>query len=207
MDMTGLCSAHVMTDRATGRCLVITAWDDMAALAASRSATARMRASAVAVTHMQVRTVEEYRLVFTSVRDGDTRSLIERDIELWNAKDREGWMAGIDLHRIEARAPGGLRLTGREAAETIWATYNDAFPDNQLEIIAIHADDRGGVHEGRATGTHTGTLRGPAGEIAPTGRMAQVDFCGVYEFEEGKITSFHLYFDQAEMLGQLGITG
>ncbi len=37
--------------------------------------------------------------------------------------------------------------------------------------------------------------------------MAQVDFCGVYEFEEGKITSFHLYFDQAEMLGQLGITG
>ena len=207
MDMAGLCSAHVMTDRATGRCLVITAWDDMAALAASRSATARMRASAVAVTHMQVRTVEEYRLVFTSVRDGDTRSLIERDIELWNAKDREGWMAGIDLHRIEARAPGGLRLTGREAAETIWATYNDAFPDNQLEIIAIHADDRGGVHEGRATGTHTGTLRGPAGEIAPTGRTAQVDFCGVYEFEEGKITSFHLYFDQAEMLSQLGITG
>ena len=207
MDVTGLCSAHVMTDRATGRCLVITAWDDMAALAASRSATARMRASAVAVTHMQVRTVEEYRLVFTSVRDGDTRSLIERDIELWNAKDREGWMAGIDLHRIEARAPGGLRLTGREAAETIWATYNDAFPDNQLEIIAIHADDRGGVHEGRATGTHTGTLRGPAGEIAPTGRRAQVDFTGVYEFEEGKITSFHLYFDQAEMLSQLGITG
>jgi predicted ester cyclase len=85
--------------------------------------------------------------------------------------------------------------------------YNDAFPDNRLDIIAIHADDRGGVHEGRATGTHTGTLRGPGGEIAPTGRTATVDFCGVYEFEEGKITSYHLYFDQAEMLSQLGITG
>ena len=34
--MPGLCSAHMMTDRATGRCIVITAWDDMDALAASR---------------------------------------------------------------------------------------------------------------------------------------------------------------------------
>ena len=30
-------------------------------------------------------------------------------------------------------------------------------------------------------------------------------FTGVYEFEEGKITSFHLYFDQAELFTQLGI--
>jgi heme-degrading monooxygenase HmoA/limonene-1,2-epoxide hydrolase len=207
MDMPGLCSAQLTTDRATGRCLVITAWEDAAALAASRAVTARLRSSTAEIAHVQIRSVEEYRLAFTSVREGDTRSLIERDIELWNAKDREGWMSGLDLHRLEARAPGGLRLTGREAADTIWSMYNDAFPDNRLEIIAIHADDRGGMHEGRATGTHTGTLRGPGGEIAATGRTATVDFCGVYEFEEGKITSFHLYFDQAEMLSQLGITG
>jgi limonene-1,2-epoxide hydrolase/heme-degrading monooxygenase HmoA len=206
MGMPGLCSAHVMVDRTTGRCIVATAWDDMNAMAASRSDTARLRASMAAVTHLQVRSVEEYRLVFSSVRDGDTRSLIERDIELWNAGDREGWLAGLDLHRLNIQAPGGIRLTGREAAETMWSTYHDAFPDNQLQIAAIHADDRGGVHEGRATGTHTGTLRGPAGEIAPTNRKAEIDFSGVYEFEEGKITSFHLYFDQAEMLRQLGIT-
>ena len=204
--MPGLCSAHMMTDRATGRCIVITAWDDMAALAASRSATARLRADAAAVTHLQVRSVEEYKLVFSSVREGDTRGLIERNIELWNARDREGWMAAADLHRLELQAPGGFRLTGREAAETLWNMYQDAFPDGRLRITAIHADDRGGVHEGRFVGTHTGTLRGPAGEIAATGRTADMRFTGVYEFEEGKITSFHLYFDQAEMLRQLGIT-
>ena len=206
MEMSGLCSAQMMTDRASGRCVAVTAWDDMNAMAASRSASSRIRASVAAVTHLQVRAVEEYKLVFSSVRDGDTRSLIERDIELWNAKDHEGWLAGLDLHRLSIQAPGGIRLTGREAAETIWSMYHDAFPDNRLQISAIHADDRGGVHEGRAIGTHTGTLRGPAGEIAPTNRKAQIDFCGVYEFEEGKITSFHLYFDQAEMLSQLGIT-
>jgi steroid delta-isomerase-like uncharacterized protein len=206
MDMPGLSSAHLMTDRTTGHCAVITGWDDMSAMAASRSASARLRASVAAVTHIQVRSVEEYTLVFTSVRDGDTRSLIERDIELWNAKDREAWMAGMDLHRLNYAAPGGTRLTGREAAEALWATYNDAFPDNQLEIIAIHADDRGGVHEGRGIGTHTGPLRGPAGEIPATGKKATVNFCGVYEFDEGKITSYHLYFDQMDMLAQLGLT-
>jgi heme-degrading monooxygenase HmoA/predicted ester cyclase len=203
--MPGLCSAQMMTDRATGRCIVITAWDDMEALAASRPATARLRADTAAVTHLQVRSVEEYQLVFSSVRDGDTRGLIERDIELWNARDREGWMAAADLNRLELQAPGGIRLTGREAADAIWSTWNEAFPDNRLEIIAIHADDRGGVHEGRFVGTHTGTLRGPAGEIAATGRTVDALFSGVYEFEEGKITSFHLYFDQTELLTQLGI--
>ena len=113
--MPGLCSAHMMTDRATGRCIVITAWDDMDALAASQ-ATARLRADVAAVTHLQVRSVEEHQLVFSSVRDGDTRSLIERNIELWNARDRDGWMAGMDLHRLELQAPGGMRLAGREAA-------------------------------------------------------------------------------------------
>ena len=203
--MPGLCSAHMMTDRATGRCIVITAWDDMDALAASRPATARLRADAAAVTHLQVRSVEEYKLVFSSVRDGDTRSLIERNIELWNGRDRDGWMAGMDLDRLELQAPGGLRLAGREAADAIWSTWNEAFPDNRLEIIAIHADDRGGVHEGRFAGTHTGPLRGPAGEVAATGRTAGALFSGIYEFEDGKITSFHLYFDQADMMIQLGV--
>ena len=53
-------------------------------------------------------------------------------------------------------------------------------------------------------GTHTGTLRGPAGEIAPTSQTVDAPFCSVYEFDEGKITSVHLFFDQADLLTQLG---
>ena len=116
-------------------------------------------------------------------------------------------MAGMDLPRVTTRAPGGMRLAGKEAAETMWSTWQRAFPDNRIETIAIHADDRGGVNEFRATGTHSGALRGAAGEIPATGRTVTVDMCGVYECEEGKITSFHLYFDQAELLGQLGVAG
>lgn len=205
MDLPGLASAHLLTDRATGRCIVITAWQDTTALAASRGPTARLRADVAETLHLQLRAVEEYALVFTSVRDGDTRSLIEREVELWNSRDREAWMSAMDLLRLETEMPGAGRLTGREAAETMWNTWQQAFPDNRIETITIHADDRGGVHEFRATGTHSGTLRGAAGEIPATGRTARMNMCGVYEFEDGKITSFHLYFDQASMLTQLGL--
>jgi predicted ester cyclase/heme-degrading monooxygenase HmoA len=205
MEMDGLCSAHLMTDRSSRRCIVATAWQDRDALAANRAATARQRANAAALSHVQVRGVEEYQVMFSSVRDGDTRSLIEREVELWNARDREGWMSCHDLLRLDFEAPGGMRLTGREAAESMWSTWHGAFPDNRIETTAIHADDRGGVHEARFTGTHTGILRGPAGELGPTGRSIDGRCCGVYEFEEGKISSFHLFFDQVDLLTQLGI--
>jgi heme-degrading monooxygenase HmoA/predicted ester cyclase len=206
MDMPGMSSAHLLTDRGTGRCVVITSWQDMKALAANRAAAARLRADASATLHIQIRGVEEYALVFTSVREGDTRSLIQRDMQLWNARDRDGWMSGMDLLRFETQSPGG-RLSGKEAADTMWSTWQQAFPDNRIETIAIHADDRGGVHEFRAIGTHTGTLRGPAGEIPATGRAVRMSMCGVYQFDDAKIIGFHLYFDHAELLRQLGLAG
>jgi len=206
-EMPGLCSAQLLADHVSGRCLVIVTWESAEALAASRAASARLRAITSAMTQVQIRSVEEYRLEFSSVREGDTRSLIEREIELWNSRDYEGWLATADLHRMELLAPGGLRLLGREAVDSIWEMWHAAFPDNQLTITAIHADGRGGVHEGRFTGTHTGVLRTPAGEIPPTSRTVDAPFAGVYEFDEGKITSFHLFFDQAELLAQLGMTG
>jgi heme-degrading monooxygenase HmoA/predicted ester cyclase len=206
MAMPGLCSGHLLTDRASGRCVVVTAWEDRGALAASRAATARARADAAAITHVQMRGIEEYTLLFSSVRDGDTKSLIERDTELWNARDREGWMAGLDLHRLTMEVPGGLRMTGREAAESMWDTWQLAFPDNRLETIAIFADDRGGVEEAWGVGTHTGILRSPAGDIPPTGKAVRVRICGVYQFEDAKITRYNLYYDQAELISQLGLS-
>ena len=112
MDMTGLSSAHLLADRATGRCVVVTAWQDTTALAVHRAAIARLRADVSATLHLQVRSVEEYALMFSSVRDGDTRSLIERDAELWNAKDREGWMSAMDLLRLETETPAGRLPAG-----------------------------------------------------------------------------------------------
>jgi steroid delta-isomerase-like uncharacterized protein len=205
MDTPGICSVQLMADRASGRCIVVTAWEDKDALAGSRSSGARLRADISAVAHVTIRSVEEYGLAFTSVREGDTRGLIERNIELWNARDHDGWLAAADLYRMELEAPGGQRLVGRDAAETLWSTWNEAFPDLRIDTVSVHADDRGGALEGRFIGTHKGMLHRPAGDVPATGRSLSMRFCGIYEFDEGKVVSFHLYFDKAEMLAQLGM--
>ena len=95
-----------------------------------RAAIARLRADVSATLHLQVRSVEEYALMFSSVRDGDTRSLIERDAELWNAKDREGWMSAMDLRLgLRRRRPGAYRAcVEQDAAEAMWNTWQQAVP-------------------------------------------------------------------------------
>jgi hypothetical protein len=70
LDTPTMCSAHIMTDRTLGRCLVATTWESTGAMGASRSATAGLRADMVTQAQMQVRSVEEYKMVFSSVRDG-----------------------------------------------------------------------------------------------------------------------------------------
>jgi carboxymethylenebutenolidase len=41
--------------------------------------------------------------------------------------------------------------------------------------------------------------------IAPTGRRLAVPHVGIIAFEDGKITSEHIYWDQATVLLQLGV--
>ena len=59
------------------------------------------------------------------------------------------------------------------------------------------------MHEGLFVGTHTCTLRTPAGDYAPTGRVVDVPFCGVHEIDNGKITDTGTAFpNQAELLAK-----
>ena len=205
LDISGLCSAQFLVDRGTGHCIAASTWEDMDIMRSTRSQVAALRAGLATVTHAQVRGVEEYMLNFSTVREGDNVSLIEREVTLWNERDQAGWLALADLSKLEITAPGGLRLSGQEAADTLWDTWNEAFPDNRLTTVSIHADDRGGVFEGRFAGTHSGYLRAPAGEAGPTGRMVDTWFALVHECDDGKIISTHIYYDQADLLAQLGM--
>jgi predicted ester cyclase len=205
LDMPGLCSAQFLVERGTGHCVAVSTWEDMDVMADTRSSVATLRTDLSDVTHARVAAVEEYMLNFSTVREGDNVSLIEREVTLWNERDHAGWLALSDLHRLEATAPGGLHMSGREAADAIWDTWNGAFPDNRLTTVSIHADNRGGVYEGRFVGTHSGNLRGPAGDIGPTGRMVDTWFAVVHECDDGKITSTHIYYDQSDLLAQLGV--
>lgn len=61
------------------------------------------------------------------------------------------------------------------------------------------------ISEGVFTGTHTGVLVIPQGEIQPTGKSVRLRYATVQKVESGKVASEHLYFDQAELMAQLGL--
>jgi ketosteroid isomerase-like protein len=59
-----------------------------------------------------------------------------------------------------------------------------------------------GVH----VGTHAGLLRSPDGaEVPATGKQFDFPFVGVFRVEGGKIRSIRIYYDQLELLMQLGL--
>ncbi len=134
----------------------------------------------------------------------DTKTVLERGIELWNAHDREGWVALFD-ERAELEAPGGLQVSGRAGAEQFYDAWNDAFPDNAIEDHLAFATGSQAAEEAKFRGTHTGPLRSAAGEIPPTGKTVVSRYAAVLHVEDGKIISFHMYFDLADVLGQLGL--
>ena len=110
------------------------------------------------------------------------------------AKDGEIVLVGSDTR---FRGPDGALEFSR-----MWA---DGFPDGRVEVDRTVASGDYVCIELTGKGTHTGTLRGPAGDIAATGRSVTLHLCDFYEIRNGKIRSVHSYFDSASMLTQLGI--
>ena len=104
-----------------------------------------------------------------------------------------------------AEMPGSPALN-REQAQQWTQTYLDAFPDFRAEVTRIiaHGDDV--VVMLTESGTNTGPLPLPTGEIVPaTGRSISTAACYVYTLRDGKVARAYGYMDQADVLSQLGL--
>jgi steroid delta-isomerase-like uncharacterized protein len=68
----------------------------------------------------------------------------------------------------------------------------------------IAESDQTIAFEVRATGTHTGPLALPSGEVPASGRSINMSAAIFLRFENGLIVEYHLYFDHLELLRQVG---
>jgi steroid delta-isomerase-like uncharacterized protein len=102
--------------------------------------------------------------------------------------------------------PGLPPITGRQAVVAFYATLLGAFPDIRVKILRIVDQENAVGVEYEATGTHTGPLAGPAGELPPTGRQVTMRAASIGSVDhDGRIKVQHEYFDQVELLTQLGL--
>ena len=136
----------------------------------------------------------------------EAKEVLEQAIERWNDNDRDRW-AELYHEDVVFEAPGGSRISG---LEDLKVKYFDALltaaPDRGSSDVVLISEGELVVEQARYTGTHTGTWRNPNGvEIPATGKALDFPFVGVFRVERGKISSIRLYYDQVEVLTQLGL--
>jgi predicted ester cyclase len=90
-----------------------------------------------------------------------------------------------------------------------WVQFSQGFaagvPDGRHTVTTVLQDGDRFALEGSWSGTHTGPLAGPGGELPATGRSVTVPFCAAGTLRNGRLATVSIYLDQLAMLTQLGL--
>ena len=131
----------------------------------------------------------------------DAKDVILKHIAAVNDRDSDAdpWAADAELV-----APGG-QASGRDDVIGFLGVFHEAFPDLRLELKQLLTDGPAAAAEGTLAGTHDGVLHTPNGDVAPTGRAVELRWAAVYATDGDTLKSEHLFFDQMDFLGQLGL--
>jgi ketosteroid isomerase-like protein len=113
------------------------------------------------------------------------REAFERGTKTFNSYDIDGF-AEVLSDDVVFEAPGGLRGQGKAACIEFYGSWFGAFPDAHVDVHFLHIMGDVAVEEGTFTGTHNGVLKGPMGDVPPTGRPVRIAYIQVLRFRDGK---------------------
>jgi steroid delta-isomerase-like uncharacterized protein len=132
------------------------------------------------------------------------RSLLDgieaHDLSRWEAALADNFTASYP----SARPAMNMELN-REQAKAYNASFIPAFPDLHFEDRYVLADGDKIVYFWDGTGTHDGPLALPTGTAPATHKKASVPGVLYVELKDGKIVREETYWNQVELLAQLGL--
>jgi predicted ester cyclase len=138
---------------------------------------------------------------------GDLRDLSARGTAAFNAHDAQA-LGALDHEDVVQTAPsptGRKEMRGRQASIEYNQAWFNAFPDARITVSnEVIAGDYI-VQEGTFEGTNTGEWKSEAGDMPATGKPLKGSFCLVGKVKDGLFIQSNLYFDQVEILSQLGL--
>jgi carboxymethylenebutenolidase len=136
-------------------------------------------------------------------------------IDVWEAhtaaefeqKNADAAIATMTEHPMLIHVPVGTGATGREPLRRF---YKEIFipqlpADAELQLLTRSVAHNRLIDEFIFRFTHTLQMDWLAPGIAATGRRLQVPHVGIIAFQDGKISTEHIYWDQATVLLQLGV--
>jgi steroid delta-isomerase-like uncharacterized protein len=132
------------------------------------------------------------------------QQIVERHYDQVNTDDFSD-AADVFSPDVVTAPPGTEPMTGIAAFVAYSQGFRRAFPDGRIHGDRYVESDGVVVVEGRFTGTNSGPLETPAGQLPATGRRLDLPFADVFDVVGGKITEHRIYYDVATMMGQLGL--
>jgi predicted ester cyclase len=135
---------------------------------------------------------------------GEARDVGAKFVDAFNAHD-ESRIRNLNADNTALEAPGDIRLQGKEAATQYAMAWLNAFPDSRMTVNNELESGDWIVQEITFEGTHQGTLSTPTGDVPPTNRRLTGRATQIVRVEGGKVVDTRLYFDQVQVLTQLGL--
>lgn len=136
--------------------------------------------------------------------------LVKRFVEIGEssigARDWEayGSVFAEDLQMVTPALPG--ITTGRNARVQFVQGIVESFPDGVVEVQRYFGKGDWACVEVLFTGTHTGPMPGADGSVIPaTHKSVKWPYCMVMKFEDGLVSQLFEYYDQLDLLNQLGV--
>jgi predicted ester cyclase len=102
-------------------------------------------------------------------------------------------------------APGDVRLVGSDANTEFLMGWVSAFPGGCWTVSNEVASGDWVVDQFTYEGTHEAPLPGPDGEIPATQRRIAIRGVEIFRIVGDKIAEDHIYYDQVQVLEQLGV--
>lgn len=136
----------------------------------------------------------------------DRREEVEKAIAALNAHDPAAFAALYSQDAVVYTSAAPEAVRGRAAIEEDVRQWVTAMPDMAVQVEELVVDGSTAAMRLLFTGTHTGPLTTPAGEVPPTGKRVSVPmavFTG--RDESGMNDAEHRYLDMASMAQQLGL--
>lgn len=132
---------------------------------------------------------------------GTTRALVTTALQAIDDGRIEDALA-VMADDIVFRMPGANADSPRDVAHIIGGVHR-AFPDLRHEVLqCIEYGDRA-AFELRLSGTHTGPLNTPVGDVPASGTAAVWHSADLVTVEDGLITTWRIYYDQVGVLAQI----
>lgn len=134
----------------------------------------------------------------------DARAVADAWMKAFDEHDEAG-MRALTAPDARLTAPPELVIEGEPAMTEYAMAWLRAFPDATTKVHHETASGQTVVQEFTFEGTHRAPLVGPSGEIPATNKHLTGRGAQSIDIRDGKVSEVRLYFDEVQVLAQLGL--